>query len=167
MVTVLVSNANRMMTAASLLEDGVELAFADGAKGLVPFADLPEVGQGAAVSAIELPNPYELALLMPNGERVEIPWDFARHYCDVSYRPIVEALALSGRRTLGERIRDARRRAGLTQAALARAAGLGRTTLARLEKGEQSPRFKTLNAIADALDVGVEELLTEMPLSPS
>ena len=167
MVTVLVSNANRMMTAASLLEDGVELAFADGAKGLVPFADLPEVGQGAAVSAIELPNPYELALLTASGDRVEIPWDFARHYCDVSYRPTVEALALGGRRTLGERIRDARRRAGLTQAGLARAARLGRATLARLEKGEQSPRFKTLNAIADALGVGIDELLTEMPSSPS
>ena len=30
---VLVKNTHRMMTAASLLEDGIELAFADGAKG--------------------------------------------------------------------------------------------------------------------------------------
>ena len=32
MDAVLVTNANRMMTAASLLEDGIELSFADGSR---------------------------------------------------------------------------------------------------------------------------------------
>ena len=40
---VLARNANRMMTVASLLEDGIELGFADGAKGLIPYSDLPEI----------------------------------------------------------------------------------------------------------------------------
>ena len=38
---VLVKNANRMMTVASLLKHGIELSFADGAKGLIPYSDLP------------------------------------------------------------------------------------------------------------------------------
>ena len=39
--TVLVKNANRMMMVASLLEDGIELSFADGCKGLIPFERHP------------------------------------------------------------------------------------------------------------------------------
>ena len=158
---VLVKNANRMMTVASLLEDGIELGFADGAKGLIPYSDLPEIGERANLSTLELPNPYEMTLKTTQGATVEIPWDFARHYCDASYRPAVEAIAMRGRHTLGQRVRRLRNTAGLSQDALARAAGIGRVTLVRLEKGGQTPRFKTLEAIARALGVGVSDLLVE------
>ena len=150
-----------MMTVARLLEDGIELRFADGAKGLIPYSALPEIGERAALSTLELPNPYEMVLQTKQGATVEIPWDFARHYCDASYRPTVEAIAMQGRHTLGQRIRRLRKSARLSQDALARAAGIGRVTLVRLEKGEQTPRFKTLDAIAKALGVGVSELLVE------
>ncbi len=150
-----------MMTVARLLEDGIELSFADGARGFIPYSDLPEIGERTALSTLNLPNPYEMVLETAQGETVEIPWDFARHYCDASYRPTVEAIAIQGRHTLGQRIRRLRKSAGLSQDALARAAGIGRVTLVRLEKGEQTPRFKTLGAIAKALGVGVSELLVE------
>ena len=94
---VLVKNANRMMTVASLLEDGIELGFADGAKGLIPYSDLPEIGERATLSTLELPNPYEMVLKTAQGGTIEIPWDFARHYCDASYRPAVEAIADAGK----------------------------------------------------------------------
>ena len=90
---------------------------------------------------------------------VEIPWDFARHDCDASYRPAIEAVVRQARHTLGQRIRRLRISAGLSHDALARASGIGRVKLARLEKGEQSPRFETLGAIAKALEVGISELL--------
>ena len=159
MEAVLVKNADRMMTAATLMDGGVELCFADGRRGLVPFADLPEIGEGRNVSGIELPNPYEMILHTASGEQVEIPWDFARHYCDESYRPTVEAIALQGRQTLGRRIRQFRESAGLTQEALANAAAIGRVTLVRLENGDQTPRSKTLNTIAQALGKPVQDLL--------
>lgn len=92
---------------------------------------------------------------------VEIPWDFARHDCDASYRPAIEAVVRQARHTLGQRIRRLRISAGLSQDVLARASGIGRVKLARLEKGEQSPRYKTLGAIAKALGVGDSELLAE------
>ena len=161
MNAVLVRNAERMMTFASLREDGVELHFADGCKGLVPFADVPEVRERVALSGVELPNPYEMILQTVDGEQVEIPWDFARHYCDESYRPTVEAIAMRGRQTLGERVRRLRESAGLTQEALAGAANVGRVTLIRIERGEQSPRYKTLAALAQALGKGVSELLVD------
>ena len=161
MDAILVRNADRMMTVASLLDDGIELRFADGSKGLIPYADVPEVKERAAVSSLELPNPYEMVLGTVHGEQVELPWDFARHYCDASYRPAIEAIAMQGRQTLGARIRGFRESAGLTQEALASAAHIGRVTLVRLENGEQSPRFKTLDAIAKALGRRVPELLVE------
>ena len=111
---VLVKNANRMMTTATLLNDGIELGFADGVKGLIPYAEVPEVKTREAISGLELPNPYEMVLQTSGGENVEIPWDFARHYCDASYRPTVEAIAAVGRQTVGERVRRFRESAGLT-----------------------------------------------------
>ena len=161
MDTVLVKNANRMMTAATLLDDGIELGFADGIKGLIPYAEVPEVETREGISGLELPNPYEMVLRTAGGESVEIPWDFARHYCDATYRPTIEAIAALGRQTIGERVRQYRESAGLTQEALARAAEIGRVTLVRLENGEQSPRFKTLKAVADALGMDAPDLLVE------
>lgn len=161
MTTVLVRNADRMMTSAGLLDAAVECTFADGASGRIPYADLPEIADGGTVSSIELPNAYELIVRLSDGQQVEIPWDFARHYCDKSYRPTVEAIAVMGRRTLGERIRRKRETVGLTQSELARRAQIGRVTLARLENGGQTPRFATLRAIAETLGVDANALLVD------
>jgi transcriptional regulator with XRE-family HTH domain len=159
MSTVLVKNADRMMTSVNPLEEGIELTFADGCKGLIPFAEIPEIQQRSNLSQIELQNPYEILLRDSKGEGIEIPWDFARHYCDPGYQSRVEAVALSGRHTLGGRVRQLRESAGLTQEALAHTAGIARITLLRLENGEYSPRFETLAALAQALRRPVEQLL--------
>ena len=159
MAATLVKNADRMMLAAVPLEEGIELTFADGRTGLIPFRDLPEILSGGGLASLELPNPYEVVVTMAGGDRTEIPWDFARHYCDRSYRPRVEAVARRGRETLGRRIREQRQSAQFTQAELAKRSSIGRTTVARIESGEQSPRFNTLSAIARALGLTVDDLL--------
>ena len=110
----------------------IELNFADGLKGLIPYAELPEVKTREGISGLELPNPYEMVLRSAWGENVEIPWDFARYYCDAFYRPTVEAIAALGRQTVGERVRRVWESAGLSQEALARAANIGRVALVRL-----------------------------------
>ena len=163
---VLVKNANRMMTTATLLNNGIELSFADGLKGLIPYGEVPEVKVREGISGLELPNPYEMVLQTADGENVEIPWDFARHYCDATYRPTIEAIAALGRQTIGGRVRRYRESAGLSQETLARAAHIGRVTLVRLEKGKQSPRFKTLKAVADALGMDAPDLLVEPEFLP-
>ena len=161
MDAVLVKNADRMMMVATIVAEGVRLSFADGCRGMIPYSDIDEISDAKDLSGLELPNPYEMILNTVNGEHIEIPWDFARHYCDESYRPTVEAIAMRGRRTLGERLRALRNSAGLTQEELARAANIGRVTLVRLENGEQTPRVKTLTAIAEALGKCVSDLLVE------
>ncbi|MCH8987228.1 MAG: helix-turn-helix transcriptional regulator [Chloroflexi bacterium] len=159
MSAVLVKNAERMMTSVELLQEGIEIAFADGLRGLVPFEEIREAEADDKLAKVELPNPYELVLHTKSGKTVELPWDFVRHYCDSSYRPRVEAVALLGRQTIGARIRQLRESTGLTQQALAQAAGIGRVTLVRIENGEQSPRYETLESLARALGLPIRELV--------
>lgn len=59
----------------------------------------------------------------------------------------------------GDRIREIRTQAGISQEALARRAGLSLRTVARIEAGEDT-KVQTLAAIADALGVAVSDLLT-------
>ena len=159
MSVVLVKNADRMMTSADPLKTGIEFTFADGRRGLVPFSEVPEVKEFENLASVELPNPYEVMLVTNSGDKIELPWDFVRHFCDVSYRPRVEAVASAGRQTIGARIRQLRDSAGLTQEALAQAASIGRVTLVRIENGEQSPRYETLVSLARALGLPIGELV--------
>ncbi len=158
-----VKNADRMMTYARATDQGIELAFADGQSGLVPFSALPEIGEAANLTAIDLPNPYEVILHISQGETIELPWDFARHYCDPSYQQRVKAIAAEGRRAIGSRIRRLREAAGMTQEELATAAGIGRVTLVRIEHGGQSPRYETLVALATALRRTVADVVAGEP----
>ena len=160
MSAVKVKHADRMIIAVTPGEKGINASFADGHSGMVPFGDIPEVGDRSRLNAITLPNPYEVILTTTQNERVELPWDFVRHYCDLTYRPRMEMIAAQGRQTLGARVRGLREAAGLTQEALAQAAGIGRITLIRLENGKHIPKLGTLRTIAHVLEQPVEDLLT-------
>lgn len=152
------------MTAVILSIDGIELGFADGSSGMIPFGEIPEIERRAAVRKVGLPNPYELVIEIADGGKVEILWDFARHYCDESYTPAAIAAADKGRRAFGEQIRSHRQFVGWTQQHLAEKADMGRAALARIENGGQSPGLKTLKSIADALGTDVTGLLVEREL---
>ena len=82
-----------------------------------------------------------------------------RYYCDQTYRPGIEMIVAEGKQVLGSRVRRLRETAGLTQETLARAAGVGRITLVRLENGNHVPKLTTLKAIANAFERPVEDLL--------
>src|SRR4051812_20784699 len=60
---------------------------------------------------------------------------------------------------LATRIREQRRRRGLTVAALALAAGLSKGFISQLEAGKSQPSIETLTRIASALGVAASELL--------
>ncbi len=128
-----------MMTTGSLLDDGIELSFTDGNRRFIHYREFPEVRSREGIAGLELPNPNEMVLQTAGSEDVEIPWAFARHYCDATYRPTVESIAAPGRLTVGERVRRYRETAGMTQVALSRAADIGRATLVRLDRGGSPP----------------------------
>ena len=58
----------------------------------------------------------------------------------------------------GRMLRDARRRAGLTQRQLAAKAGIPQETIARIERGRADPRVKTLDRLLEACGYGLETM---------
>ena len=161
-----VKQAERMMTHAAVLKDGIELSFADGCKGVIPFRDLQEIGDPANLKGIELPNPYEVNIIKAKGDIVELPWDFARNYCDNTYKAKEEAIGINGQLSLGAQIKAIRRARGISQSELANAAGIGRITEVRIENGEQSPRYETLVMISRALGLSLADVLATETIVP-
>lgn len=64
-------------------------------------------------------------------------------------------------RAVGEAIRRIRERKGLSQEELAHRAGVHRTYVGGVERGERNPTVESLKKIADGLGVAPEEVLAE------
>jgi transcriptional regulator with XRE-family HTH domain len=62
-------------------------------------------------------------------------------------------------RLVGRRVRSEREKAGLSLAQLARASGLTKAYLVRLENQGGNPTIDALNAIAEALDLTIADLI--------
>ena len=61
------------------------------------------------------------------------------------------------------RLREWRRRRGLTQAELGARVGLARYTISRLETGVEEPRPGTIRRLAAALDCRTDQLMERSP----
>lgn len=152
-----VRGAERMVVAASLVPEGLFVRFADDRRGVIPWHQL---NLGAAPRAVDVPRPHLIVVHLEGGAVEEVPWDFARHFADATYMASSEAAGVQGRRTLGRRLAALRSERGVSQLALAEQAGINRVSIARIERGHQLPRYTTLIALAGALDVPMERLLT-------
>lgn len=60
---------------------------------------------------------------------------------------------------IGKRIRDIRKKKGLSQEELAESAKVNLRTIQRIENNESEPRGKTLNLICDVLQINAEDIL--------
>ena len=161
MSTVTVRHADRMMISTDIGVDGISVTYADGASGVVPYSAIEGVKGREFITGIELPNPYEIVLILTDGSREELPWDFVRWHCDESYGARTQATMQKGRQAIGERIRRYRKSSGLTQAALANQARVGRVTVARIENASHAPTLETLSALAGALGIDVAAILAD------
>lgn len=63
--------------------------------------------------------------------------------------------------TVGTRLRDLRQNARLSQAELAKRAGVTTNTIGRIERDETPPRWSTMGKVAQALGVTIHDLLEE------
>ena len=64
--------------------------------------------------------------------------------------------------SLGSKLRDSRKKLGLSQEALAEKANVSLSTIQRIEKGNVKPRAFTLNILAETLELDVSELLSDL-----
>lgn len=69
-----------------------------------------------------------------------------------------------GYRVNGEKIRALRVRRRLTQQKLAVASGLSVTQVSRIEQGVHTPRFSTIEKLAEALGIDADDLIDYAPL---
>lgn len=60
---------------------------------------------------------------------------------------------------IGKKIKELRRKKGLSQEELAESAKVNLRTIQRIENNESEPRGKTLNLICEVLDINVEDIL--------
>lgn len=74
-------------------------------------------------------------------------------------QPATPTWILQARVDLGNRIRDARMQADLTQEKLAELAGIDRTTLQKTEAGKTDPKFSLLLRLARALRLPARDLM--------
>ncbi len=65
--------------------------------------------------------------------------------------------------TIGERIKAARKKAGLTQAELANKLGIAYQGVAQWENNLRNPKYETLQRLAAALSISVDDLLALTP----
>jgi transcriptional regulator with XRE-family HTH domain len=75
-----------------------------------------------------------------------------------------KALTDKERKSLADRLEQLRKAAGLNQQELADKAGLSMSVVSQIERGKKlDPRVSTIEALADALGVSVDELLGRPP----
>lgn len=67
-------------------------------------------------------------------------------------------------REFGSRVREQRRGKGLSQEGLAEQAGLHRTYIGSVERGERNISLVNILVLAEALDVDAGELVTDLTL---
>ena len=60
---------------------------------------------------------------------------------------------------IGDRLRDLRKRALMSQRELAKRSGVGVTTIVRIERNQVEPHGRTIRKLAEALEVAPEELV--------
>lgn len=65
-------------------------------------------------------------------------------------------------KTVGEAIAEIRKRKGVSQDVLSGLAGIGRTHLSAIERGERKPTLETLYRISVALDMKMSEIFNEI-----
>jgi transcriptional regulator with XRE-family HTH domain len=69
---------------------------------------------------------------------------------------------LEPKKQFAKNLREARRRAGLSQEELGARSALHSTEISRLERGKREPRLSTIVRLAGALELAPADLLSEM-----
>ena len=122
---------------------------------------LLECDDGSEVATVEVDaKRFFFHVTQASGNRYEVPWDRVLYEAEPSY-PYFRGrkVRVQGARDIGEQIKKLRKARGMTQAELARASGILRPNLSRMEVGRHRPTLETLERIAAALRLRVVDIL--------
>ena len=134
-----------------VFESGKEYGFA---------RSLLECDDGTDVRTVDVNRGrFFFEVTQASGKKYEVPWDRVLHEAEASYPYFRGRLSVKRPLEIGKKIKELRAAKGLTQDKLARAAGLLRPNLARMEAGKHRPTTDTLEKIAAALKVPVVDLI--------
>lgn len=95
-----------------------------------------------------------------SGNKYEVPWDRVLYEAEAAYPYFRGSKARTEKSgAVAEQVRKLRKAKGMTQAQLARAAGILRPNLSRIEAGRHRPTLDILERIATALKIPVVDLI--------
>jgi DNA-binding XRE family transcriptional regulator len=143
-------------------EDGLWVEFGDGTSGYVDWAGMgvrDVAGSFVRESATVGVRGKAIELATKEGELFEIDSLSVRSILDRDLAREISLQAGASDEAVGQRVRAARRFAGLTQVQLGGRAELDQAVISRLERGRHQPRVDTLKRVADALDMSLVDLL--------
>ena len=142
---------------------GLIVRFADGLMGQVEWTRLgieePLWQRLIPESATVGSRGGTIDILTRDGDLFEIDGAAVRAAIDSKAALRVAEWARGSDASVGDRVRSARRRAGLTQTALADRIGMDQAVISRIERGKHRPRYDTLRRLADGIGLSVPELL--------
>lgn len=146
-------NAEKRLEEVTLSLDGKRLIFIfeSGEGYFIARHDLPG-DDGTPVTAIQIfDHRGAVSITQASGEIYDLPWDSIKHYARGGHQRQV---------LLGQRLKKLRREHKLSQTDLAKASGLSRMQLARLEKNLSRPNLDTLLNLASTFHMTPRELLS-------
>ncbi len=144
--------SDKKIDEVSLSMDGRRLIFlfASGEGYSVPRKSLPGDDGTPIVSLQIFDHRGAVSISQASGTTYDLPWDSIKHY------------ARGGRQktfALGERIKRLRKERELTQENLARAVGISRIQMNRIESDLSKPGLETLMRLADVLGVTLRDMV--------
>ena len=142
-------------------EDRFLVTFASGKEYSFPRASL-EVDDGSDVSNIQVDRRrFFFRVAQVSGNNYEIPWDRVLHEAEPSYPYFRGHMNRTKKvQAVGTTISKLRAQKGITQAQLARAAGMMRANISRIESAKHRPSLDTIEKIARALKVRTADLVS-------
>ncbi len=141
--------------------EGFAIRLGTGRSYFLPLADLSEADGTSVVSAEMGEDDSYFIVKQESGNWFEIPWDDVLYHCEPAYpyyRKTTEWHE-QGDLKIGMRLRELRKRKGLTITELARRGEMKRPNLSRIEHGKHRPSLETLERLSEALGVPVAELV--------
>lgn len=145
----------------------LRVSFRNGDRFDVPVRALMQSSAHARWNRLRIGETQDVLEIPVEDGVAEIPWDRIRSVADPAYQQHLADQAMRSARRVASRLRQMRRETGLSQAAVAKSAGVARMTVARLESGQVQPTYQTLVRVLAGMGRSVGDLAGDQEAVPA